>query len=218
MPRENLTTKRQRAQSIEKIMFEQYGEEPAPRLPDAVSVERSRRALRAMHRRRREQSHAPSCSRNTERPRPWPAHPPLRHRGHHPFARVLQVEGENLVALAQTLLADFGGEVPNDVDELQKLPELDGRRRTSSCAKRSKPSGNRRRHPCVPHRPPPRLRDAKRRHARENRGEAAQDLSAKRLALHQPTNGFISGASSAAPATRCACSAGGRPLPSFGKA
>ena len=31
-------------------------------------------------------------------------------------------KAKNLVALAQTLLADFGGIVPDDVDELQKLP------------------------------------------------------------------------------------------------
>ncbi len=30
-------------------------------------------------------------------------------------------KAKNLVALAQTLLADFGGIVPDDVDELQKL-------------------------------------------------------------------------------------------------
>lgn len=33
-----------------------------------------------------------------------------------------RAKAKNLVALAQTLLADFGGEVPRDVDELQKLP------------------------------------------------------------------------------------------------
>ena len=33
-----------------------------------------------------------------------------------------RAKAKNIVALAQMLLADFGGEVPDDVDELQKLP------------------------------------------------------------------------------------------------
>ncbi len=33
-----------------------------------------------------------------------------------------RAKAKNLVAFAQTLLADFGGEVPNDIDALQTLP------------------------------------------------------------------------------------------------
>ena len=40
-------------------------------------------------------------------------------------------KAKNLVALAQMVTADFGGEVPADVDELQKLPGVG--RKTANC-------------------------------------------------------------------------------------
>ena len=62
--------------------------------------------------------------------RPW--RPPLRRSGgDHPLAGVLPKQGEEPVALAQMVTADFGGEVPADVDELQKLPGVG--RKTANC-------------------------------------------------------------------------------------
>ncbi|MFR5091675.1 MAG: hypothetical protein ACLTDR_06325 [Adlercreutzia equolifaciens] len=53
-------------------------------------------------------------------------------------------------------VADFGGEVPADVDELQKLPGVG--RKTANCVSvrslRAIPGGHRRGHPRLPHRPP----------------------------------------------------------------
>jgi len=40
-------------------------------------------------------------------------------------------KAKNLVALAQTVMADFGGEIPADVDALQKLPGVG--RKTANC-------------------------------------------------------------------------------------
>lgn len=40
-------------------------------------------------------------------------------------------KAKNIVALAQTCMADFAGEIPNDIDELQRLPGVG--RKTANC-------------------------------------------------------------------------------------
>ncbi len=50
-------------------------------------------------------------------------------------------KAKNLVALAQMVTADFGGEVPADVDLLQSCPAWAARPPTASCARPSKTPG-----------------------------------------------------------------------------
>ena len=44
-------------------------------------------------------------------------------------------KAKNIVACAQTVLADFGGTIPNDIDALQTLPGVGRKPPTSSCAR-----------------------------------------------------------------------------------
>ena len=122
MPRENLTTKRQRAQSIEKIMFEQYGEGACSldyltpfQLTVAVvlSAQCTDAAVNKV---------TPLLFEKYGTPEAMACASPSDIEDIIHSLGFFRSKAKNLVALAQTLLADFGGEVPNDVDELQKLP------------------------------------------------------------------------------------------------
>lgn len=48
----------------------------------------------------------------------------------HPLG-FFHAKANNLVSMAQAIMADFGGELPDDVDELQKLPGIG--RKTANC-------------------------------------------------------------------------------------
>ena len=107
MARESLASKRERAATIEERMYAHYGPGEASldyRTPFELTVAV---VLSAQ---------CTDAAVNKVTPRLIAAFP---------------TPAKNLVALAQTVMADFGGEVPADVDLLQKLPGVG--RKTANC-------------------------------------------------------------------------------------
>lgn len=122
MPRESLASKRERAAAIEARMFDHYGGGECSldyltpfQLTVAVVLS----------------AQCTDAAVNKVTPELFSRYPtPEAMAG----ARIEDVEeiihslgffrakARNIVALAQTMLAEFGGEIPNDVDLLQKLP------------------------------------------------------------------------------------------------
>lgn len=111
MARESLASKRERAAAIEERMFEHYGPGKASldyRTPFELTVAV---VLSAQ---------CTDAAVNKVTPRlfaafPTPRHgrPPHRTSGrYHPLAGFFRSKAKNLVALAQMVTADFGGEVP----------------------------------------------------------------------------------------------------------
>ena len=115
MARESLASKRERAAAIEERMFEHYGPGKASldyRTPFELTVAVVLSAQCA------------DAAVNKVTPRLFAAFPT-------PALGFFRSKAKNLVALAQMVTADFGGEVPADVDELQKLPGVG--RKTANC-------------------------------------------------------------------------------------
>ncbi|WP_172136202.1 endonuclease III [Adlercreutzia sp. ZJ473] len=122
MPRETMTAKRERAASIERVMFDYYGE-GACSLDYLTPFQLTVAVVLS--------AQCTDAAVNKVTPALFERYPTPAAMA---AARVADVEeiihslgffrskAKNLVALAQTLLAEFGGEVPNDVDALQKLP------------------------------------------------------------------------------------------------
>lgn len=122
MPRESLASKRERAAAIEARMFDHYGGGECSldyltpfQLTVAVVLS----------------AQCTDAAVNKVTPELFSRYPtPAAMAG----ARIEDVEeiihslgffrakAKNVVALAQTVLSEFGGEIPNDVDLLQKLP------------------------------------------------------------------------------------------------
>lgn len=122
MPRENLTTKRQRAQDIERIMFEHYGEgacslDYTTPFTLVVAVVLSAQCTDAAV-----NKVTPTLFEKFGTPESMASAGPAEIEEIIHSLGFFRSKAKNLVALAQTLLADFGGIVPDDVDELQKLP------------------------------------------------------------------------------------------------
>ena len=131
MPRESLESKRERGAEIERRMFEHYGPGEASlhyRTPFELTVAVVLSA----------QCTDDAVNRIT---------PTLFAKYGTPIklatADVMDVEeiihplgfyhskAKNIVALAQACVADFGGEIPDDIDELQRLPGVG--RKTANC-------------------------------------------------------------------------------------
>lgn len=122
MARESLASKRERAAAIEERMFEHYGPGKASldyRTPFELTVAV---VLSAQ---------CTDAAVNKVTPRLFAAFPTpaaMATASSDEVAEIIHSLGffrskaKNLVALAQMVTADFGGEVPADVDELQKLP------------------------------------------------------------------------------------------------
>ena len=122
MARESLASKRERAAAIEERMFEHYGPGKASldyRTPFELTVAV---VLSAQ---------CTDAAVNKVTPRLFAAFPTpaaMAAASSDEVAEIIHSLGffrskaKNLVALAQMVTADFGGEVPADVDELQKLP------------------------------------------------------------------------------------------------
>lgn len=122
MPRENLTAKRERAARVEERMFEHYGE-GACSLDYLTPFQLTVAVVLS--------AQCTDAAVNKVTPVLFARYPAPADMA---AARVADVEeiihslgffrskAKNLVALARTLLADFGGEVPNDLAQLQKLP------------------------------------------------------------------------------------------------
>ena len=152
MARESLASKRERAAAIEERMFEHYGPGKASldyRTPFELTVAV---VLSAQ---------CTDAAVNKVTPRLFAAFPTpaaMAAASSDEVAEIIHSLGffrskaKNLVALAQMVTADFGGEVPADVDELQKLPGV-GRKSANLRSLQGSP-GHRRGHPRLPHRPP----------------------------------------------------------------
>ena len=131
MARESLASKRERAAAIEERMFEHYGPGKASldyRTPFELTVAV---VLSAQ---------CTDAAVNKVTPRLFAAFPTpaaMAAASSDEVAEIIHSLGffrskaKNLVALAQMVTADFGGEVPADVDELQKLPGVG--RKTANC-------------------------------------------------------------------------------------
>lgn len=122
MAYESLTAKRERAQLIEERMFELYGEGACSldyltpfQLTVAVvlSAQCTDAAVNKV---------TPALFAAYGTPEKMAAASPADIEEIIHSLGFFRAKAKNLVALAQMLLADFGGEVPNDVDALQKLP------------------------------------------------------------------------------------------------
>ncbi len=122
MPRESLATKRSRAAEIERRMYDRYGEGACSldyRTPFQLTVAV---VLSAQ---------CTDAAVNRVTPALFERYPDPAAMAQARLGDVEDVihslgffraKAKNLVALAQTLLAEFGGEIPNDLEALQKLP------------------------------------------------------------------------------------------------
>ena len=131
MARESLASKRERAALIEERMFDHYGPGEASldyRTPFELTVAV---VLSAQ---------CTDAAVNKATPALFTAYPTPAALAQADPADVAELirslgffrsKAKNLVALAQTVMADFGGEVPADVDLLQKLPGVG--RKTANC-------------------------------------------------------------------------------------
>ncbi len=131
MARESLASKRERAALIEERMFDHYGPGEASldyRTPFELTVAV---VLSAQ---------CTDAAVNKATPALFAAYPTPAALAQADPADVAELirslgffrsKAKNLVALAQTVMADFGGEVPADVDLLQKLPGVG--RKTANC-------------------------------------------------------------------------------------
>ena len=131
MARESLASKRERAASVEERMFAFYGPGKASldyRTPFELTVAV---VLSAQ---------CTDAAVNKATPALFAAYPTPQAMAQADPADVAELirslgffrsKAKNLVALAQTIMADFGGEVPADVDLLQTLPGVG--RKTANC-------------------------------------------------------------------------------------
>lgn len=131
MARESLASKQQRAAEIERRLYDYYGRgEASLDFTDpftlTVAVVLSAQCTDAAV--------------NKITPKLFAAYPTPLALAQAPVADVEEIihplgffrsKAKNIVALAQTLVADFGGEVPADIDLLQKLPGVG--RKTANC-------------------------------------------------------------------------------------
>lgn len=122
MPRENLTRMRERAAAIEERMLAHYGEgacsldyESPFTLTVAVILS----------------AQCTDAAVNRVTPALFAAYGTPEKMAAASLADVEEIihplgffrtKAKNIIACAQTVLAEFGGEVPNDIDQLQKLP------------------------------------------------------------------------------------------------
>ncbi len=131
MPRETMAAKRERAALIEQRMFDHYGEGACSLDYDDPFHLTCAVVLSAQ---------CTDAAVNKVTPLLWEAYPTARdlagakledvERIIHPLG-FFRSKAKNLIALAQMVCADFGGQVPADIDELQKLPGVG--RKTANC-------------------------------------------------------------------------------------
>ena len=122
MPRETMTAMRQRAADVERIMFDVYGE-GACSLDYRTPFQLTCAVVLS--------AQCTDAAVNKVTPELFTRFGTPEAMASASLSDVEQIihslgffrsKSKNLVALAQTLLVEFGGEVPNDVDALQKLP------------------------------------------------------------------------------------------------
>ncbi len=122
MPRESLTSKRQRAATIETRMYDYYGE-GACSLDHTDSFTLTVAVVLS--------AQCTDAAVNKVTPQLFKHYPTPQALAHasleeveaiiHPLG-FFRSKAKNIIALAQTLLSNFGGQVPNDMEQLQKLP------------------------------------------------------------------------------------------------
>ena len=131
MARESLASKRERAAAVEERMFAHYGPDKAS-LDYTTPFELTVAVVLS--------AQCTDAAVNKTTPALFAAYPtPAAMAAADPaaIAEIIHSLGffrskaKNLVALAQTVMADFGGEIPADVDALQKLPGVG--RKTANC-------------------------------------------------------------------------------------
>lgn len=122
MPRENLTQKRERAAEIERRLFERYGEgecslDHSDPFTLTIAVILSAQCTDAAV-----NKVTPELFARFGTPEAM-AHAKVADIEAiiHPLG-FFRSKAKNIVACAQTVLTDFGGEIPNDIDALQTLP------------------------------------------------------------------------------------------------
>lgn len=122
MPRENLTQKRQRAAEVERRMYEHYGAgacslDHADPFTLTIAVILSAQCTDAAV-----NKVTPELFAHYGTPEAM-AHARIEDIEAiiHPLG-FFRSKAKNIIACAQTVLTEFGGEIPNDIDALQKLP------------------------------------------------------------------------------------------------
>ena len=171
MPRENLTQKRVRAAEIERRLFERYGEvecslDHSDPFTLTIAVILSAQCTDAAV-----NKVTPELFARFGTPEAM-AHASIADIEAiiHPLG-FFRSKAKNIVACAQGVLADFGGENPK---RYRRIADPAGRRtqngQRSDVPGVSQSAGHRGGHACLSHRAPPGIRHAQRRHAAENRG------------------------------------------------
>lgn len=131
MPRESLASKQQRASLIEERMYEHYGPGKAS-LDYATPFELTVAVVLS--------AQCTDAAVNKITPTLFAAYPDAYAMAQAALADIEEIihplgffhaKAKNLIALAQTCMADFGGEIPHDIDKLQTLPGVG--RKTANC-------------------------------------------------------------------------------------
>lgn len=131
MARESLASKKERAAAIEERMFAHYGPGKAS-LDYTTPFELTVAVVLS--------AQCTDAAVNKTTPALFAAYPTPADMAAADPAAIAEIirslgffrsKAKNLVALAQTVMADFGGEIPADVDALQKLPGVG--RKTANC-------------------------------------------------------------------------------------
>ena len=131
MARESLASKRERAAAVEERMFAHYGPGKAS-LDYTTPFELTVAVVLS--------AQCTDAAVNKTTPALFAAYPTPADMAAADPAAIAEIirslgffrsKAKNLVALAQTVMADFGGEIPADVDALQKLPGVG--RKTANC-------------------------------------------------------------------------------------
>ena len=131
MARESLASKRERAAAVEERMFAHYGPGKAS-LDYTTPFELTVAVVLS--------AQCTDAAVNKTTPALFAAYPTPADMAAADPAAIAEIirslgffrsKAKNLIALAQMVCADFGGQVPADIDELQKLPGVG--RKTANC-------------------------------------------------------------------------------------
>ncbi len=193
MPRETMTAKRQRALAVAERMNEHY---PAAECALHYWGDPFRLTIAVLL-----SAQTTDKGVNKVTPALWERYPTPADLA---AADVRDVEGiirtigffhtkaANVIKCAQMVVADYGGEIPRDIDELQKLPGV-GRKTANVVLNEAfgVGGGHRGGHARVPHRASVEVRRPLGRHASEDRGRPAQAVPTRILGSHQPSMGAV---------------------------
>lgn len=183
MPRETMTAKRERALEVARRMNEHY---PAAECALVYGGDPFRLTIAVLL-----SAQTTDKGVNKVTPKLWERYPTpadLASADVRDVEEIIRTIGffhtkaANVIKCAQMVVADYGGEIPRDIDELQKLPGV-GRKTANVVLNEA--------FGIVEGRTPAEVRGPFRRHAGENRDGAAQALPAGILGAHQPPVGAL---------------------------